>query len=225
MSIQGLVFDLDNTLYDADKAYVAALTRIGISSDQLDASRQRVKARLGRGHPSGRNRLLYLKCYLEAHKQFSPKKVITLMAAYEDALIHEVREQWRALKRDALFEDLASRYQLAIVTNENTRTQLLKLLAIDPDGRFFPYVVTSEEVGIEKPNPRIFEEVLRLLLLPASRCAFIGDNYQTDIGPSHALGFRSFITYEFCQKSQNNPLRVRTLTALSHLPDALRSQN
>jgi putative hydrolase of the HAD superfamily len=39
----------------------------------------------------------------------------------------------------------------------------------------FDVVVLSQELGIRKPDPRIYEEALKRLELPAERCVFVDD--------------------------------------------------
>lgn len=52
----------------------------------------------------------------------------------------------------------------------------------------FDAVVISGEVGMRKPEPRIFDHVLRLLELPASECVFV-DDMQHNVTAAVELGF------------------------------------
>jgi FMN phosphatase YigB (HAD superfamily) len=45
----------------------------------------------------------------------------------------------------------------------------------------FAHIVLSEEVGCQKPNPRIFEEALRMNGLQAEEVVMIGDSWNSDI--------------------------------------------
>lgn len=47
--------------------------------------------------------------------------------------------------------------------------------------RFFDVIVSSAEIGIEKPDPDIFDPVLRALNLKPEDCAYIGDDPLRDI--------------------------------------------
>ena len=51
----------------------------------------------------------------------------------------------------------------------------------------FAHIVLSEEVGCQKPNPRIFEEALRMNSIEAKDAVMIGDSWNSDIqGAIHA---------------------------------------
>ncbi|WP_370024060.1 HAD family hydrolase [Planotetraspora sp. GP83] len=52
----------------------------------------------------------------------------------------------------------------------------------------FDAIVISGEVGMRKPEPRIFEHALGMVALPAERCVFI-DDIKANIEAAEALGF------------------------------------
>ncbi len=75
---------------------------------------------------------------------------------------------------------LAEKYPLTIVTNGFIEVQYEKF---DKSGLkdCFSHIVLSEEVGCQKPNPRIFEEALRLNGLSADEVVMVGDSWYSDI--------------------------------------------
>ena len=75
---------------------------------------------------------------------------------------------------------LAEKYPLTIVTNGFVEVQYEKF---DKSGLkdCFSHIVLSEEVGCQKPNPRIFEEALRLNGLSADEVVMVGDSWYSDI--------------------------------------------
>ena len=75
---------------------------------------------------------------------------------------------------------LAEKYPLTIVTNGFVEVQYEKF---DKSGLrdCFAHIVLSEEVGCQKPNPRIFEEALRMNGLQAEDVVMIGDSWNSDI--------------------------------------------
>jgi putative hydrolase of the HAD superfamily len=192
-----LIFDLDDTLIPTGRFYDRAMALAGVDAASLAAARKKTKGRLADGHVVARNRLLYLKAMSEAGSGFCSSEVLDTMHRYEDALVTMCRESWRALGRGPMFANLSEHFKIALVTNENTRTQLLKLSAFAPDDRYFPVVVTSEEMGIEKPSPQIFQEALQRLGLAAGQCVMIGDDPRADLFPARDLGMRAVWTTEF----------------------------
>ena len=75
---------------------------------------------------------------------------------------------------------LAAKYPLTVVTNGFVEVQYEKF---DKSGLrdCFAHIVLSEEVGCQKPNPRIFEEALRMNGLQAEDVVMIGDSWNSDI--------------------------------------------
>jgi HAD superfamily hydrolase (TIGR01509 family) len=55
------------------------------------------------------------------------------------------------------------------------------------------FVVDSGEVGVEKPNPRIFELALARAGVDASEAAYIGDFYSIDVRGADAAGLRAVL--------------------------------
>lgn len=199
-----LIFDLDDTLIPSTKIYSLALKKVGIKPDGVEYQKARamVKNRLAQS-TSTHNRLLYFKTLLENKNRFSPEKTITLQNKYEKTLMSLVKNDWKKSKRAALIQKLSRKYHLAIVTNENTRTQLLKLLAIDPKFSLFKTVITSEEIGVEKPHEKIFELLITRLGNPApEHVTLVGDSLKNDIEPAIKLGWRAIWTREFLKPEE-----------------------
>jgi HAD superfamily hydrolase (TIGR01509 family) len=70
-------------------------------------------------------------------------------------------------------------YRTAVVSNADGRVRgLLETAGLTPHLEF---VVDSGEIGIEKPDPRIFLAATERLGLPPSVCAYVGDIYEIDV--------------------------------------------
>ena len=203
--VAGLVFDLDGTLIDSQRAYSianqAALKLTNSSTDDFEAARLFVKKRLAPQHVSARNRWSYYKSMLEAMGRWSPNLLCEIMSTYETALVDDIKAQWRDLDRDRLFTDLTENFQMVIITNENLRGQILKISAMDPQGRFFQRIFTSEEFGVEKPDPSLLRAAIDHLKLKVSEICVIGDSFHDDVYPATQLGCKAVLTKEFA----NNP--------------------
>ncbi len=202
--IKCLVFDLDNTLVNSDSAYEAALLQTGINphSNEYQNARNQVKSQLPKNHTSAHNRLLYFK---EMYKNtFSPQKILEKMHQYESNLYSNIQNQWKTLHRDTLFNKLTQKYSICILTNENTRTQLIKLSAMDPNGVYFKNLVCSEDVGIEKPSEIPFLKIIENSDYLPKDCLMIGDNIEHDLKPAQKLGFNTILTLEFSTNREEN---------------------
>ncbi|HXT50905.1 MAG TPA: HAD-IA family hydrolase [Thermoanaerobaculia bacterium] len=83
----------------------------------------------------------------------------------------------------------AAGLRLAVTSNFDAR--LPRLLADCGLGDCFDAVVYSEEVGVEKPHPAIFEELLERLGLPAGEVLHVGDSRRDDVEGARAVGMQA----------------------------------
>jgi 2-haloacid dehalogenase len=86
-----------------------------------------------------------------------------------------------------LVRELAKEYPLALVTNGIAAVQN-KRFAASPITPFFRSIVISEEVGIAKPDPRIFRPALETLGLEAADVLFVGDSVTSDMAGARNAG-------------------------------------
>jgi putative hydrolase of the HAD superfamily len=69
--------------------------------------------------------------------------------------------------------------KVGLVSNRSySITELLKELGLD---KIFHIALTAGEVGIWKPNPGLFEHVLRFLKTAPKETLYVGDNYYADV--------------------------------------------
>jgi len=117
----------------------------------------------------------------------------------DDALASQLAARFREerLTRQLLFPDvlpeldgLRTRYRLALLTNGAPDIQRAK---IEGSGLapYFAVIVVSGELGIGKPDPRIFAHTLGQLGVAASATVMIGDHLVNDIRGAQAAGMRA----------------------------------
>lgn len=183
---QGLLLDIDDTLYDYETAHTAALaavTNLAARSLDLDPeafrhayarARQRVHLTL-HGSAASHNRLLYFQLALESLRRNPLRWALRFDQEYWDAFLGAVR------LRDGVF-DLLERFRgrLCFVTDLVAAVQFRKVV----DLKLFEYserMVTSEEAGHEKPHPHIFLLGVQKLGLAPAEAVMIGDSYEKDV--------------------------------------------
>lgn len=83
-----------------------------------------------------------------------------------------------------LLAELKQTYRLAMVSNSDGRAELKTIQHGLRD--YLEFVVDSHNVGVEKPDKRIFEIACEQLELEADDCVYVGDIYAIDV-----LGARS----------------------------------
>ena len=58
--------------------------------------------------------------------------------------------------------------------------------------RFDPKAIfISDQVGISKPNPKLYQVALRELGLPPGEVMYVGDNPEHDIAPPKSIGMKT----------------------------------
>jgi HAD superfamily hydrolase (TIGR01549 family) len=87
---------------------------------------------------------------------------------------------------EEVLEALSRRYELALISNtmsDNPRRVLERANLLG----YFRVAICSRDLGIRKPDPRIFEQVLREVGVESGEAAHVGDSVEQDmIGASNA---------------------------------------
>ncbi len=115
--------------------------------------------------------------------------------AWYDAFVEEYRRGWRLFEdAAACFDELEQRIpgvRFGIITNGDLDFQAAKIAAVELDVRI-EHVIASGDVGVAKPDPRIFEIACERFGVQPSAATYIGDRLRTDaIGAAEAGPHRS----------------------------------
>ncbi|WP_435064481.1 HAD family hydrolase [Halobaculum sp. EA56] len=198
MSVDAVLFDLDDTLYpyapcdEAGRraAFETYRDRGGdLDADAFEARRRRARRATKRevgGTASAHSRHIYYKRLAEGLPgAFDADLARALGDAYWDAFLAEMTAFDDALDTlDALAE---GGVDVAVVTNLTTRIQLRKLARLGVDGRL-DTLVTSEEVGREKPAAPVFTTALARLGRTPAETLVVGNSPANDIEGGNAVG-------------------------------------
>jgi putative hydrolase of the HAD superfamily len=80
---------------------------------------------------------------------------------------------------------------LGVISNADGRvTSLLQAQGIE---QFFAVVIDSHHVGVEKPDPRIFQLALEQVKVQPEQAVFIGDIYAIDVIGAERVGMRPLL--------------------------------
>ena len=82
----------------------------------------------------------------------------------------------------------------------------------------FDLVVDSGKVGIEKPDPRIWQVALEAYPTPPAGVLHLGDTYTTDIAGPEPLGFRAALIDPFSHYAERHLATTRASPASSRSP-------
>lgn len=199
-AFKGVLIDLDDTIYSYEAAHVVALTacwRNWISPlpfEQFDKAyrnaRDAVTEQLA-PQAACRSRLFAFQMMLEASGYKEPYiHALRLNELYWSNLISAMTVDESALMFLRRCSELGVR--TCIVSDMTASIQIRKIEKLGICG-YIDRMVTSEEVGAEKPDPRMFETAARKLGLQLSEVAMVGDNYHKDCLGAARLGVRSYL--------------------------------
>ncbi len=108
-------------------------------------------------------------------------------------------------------------YTMHIITNGFKEVQHIKLenCGLKP---FFNQILCSEEIGVNKPNPRIFNEAMRMANTKASEAAMIGDDLEVDVIGATNVGMHGIhFDPEARMKNRSDGTRIRNINELPAL--------
>jgi len=111
---------------------------------------------------------------------------------------------------------------MALITNGLKSVQEPRLASSGLD-RFFSPIVISEDVGVAKPHPVIFERVLdHHPGVKRDQVLMIGDSLSSDIAGAHAAGLDScWYNPSGTRRTEDEPAPTYTISRLEHILDIL----
>ncbi|MBO2007660.1 HAD family hydrolase [Hymenobacter negativus] len=119
----------------------------------------------------------------------------------------------------ALLQALKPHYRIGIVTNNRTAEQEEKLAFLGMTD-LVDALITSEDVGVPKPDRRIFEVAMQRLGARPEETVLVGDNWRADVLGALAVGIRPVWLNRL---GAVRPLpHVAEIMSLEPLEDALR---
>jgi len=185
-----VLLDLDNTLYDYAECNEAGMAAARELAQQLlnlapgdfdqcfGNARTELKDRLGPS-ASSHSRLLYFQRTIErAGFTSQPAVALQLEHAFWRTFMDRITLFPGAL--DFLHDLRIAGVPVAIVTDLTAQIQLRKMVLLGLD-RVVDWIVTSEESGADKPDPRGFELAVAKLGGVEGKIWSIGDNIACDL--------------------------------------------
>ena len=197
--LKAVVFDLDGTLctylLSVAEVFDAAVRRLGVDPNRfgdLDELAERYAAlwtevQPGFG-PTEEIRLHIVEQLLAERGVNDPSLAQPLSDAYG-----AVRDESGLRSFDGAIEllrDLRPRYTLGLLTNGPSDIQWEKIRSLRIETTFDAIVVAGD-VGIYKPDVRVFRILLDRLDVTADAALFVGDNFEMDIVGANTAGMKT----------------------------------
>ena len=221
--IEHVFFDLDHTLWDFEKNSDLTFNKVfNINNIEVD-----INSFLEVYRPINFN---YWKLYREEKVTKSELRYGRLKNTFDainysisDDLIDIIAIQYIDYLADfnhlfegtfEILEYLKKKYKLHIITNGFEEIQNKKMINSKIE-HYFDKIITSESVGVKKPNPRVFTHALNIANAEKHNSIMIGDNVEADIKGALNIGMHaihcnfdeSFIDEDFI--SVNSLLEIK----------------
>lgn len=193
--IKHIFFDLDHTLWDFDKnsgltfKLIFEKFNVDLSLNDFLAIYVPINAkywRLYRTNQISKEDLRYARLD-EAFKYLNYAANSQLVIDLSEAYIEHLADFNHLFPYTMeVLDDLEKNYHLHIITNGFKSIQNRKMRSSQIHS-YFKTITTSEDVGVKKPDPAIFEHALTKANATTQESLMIGDNLEADI-----LGAQNF---------------------------------
>ena len=210
---EGLLFDLFGTLVFFD---VARLPRIRIGETERPATIAQAEDVLARLSPQPELEQLYAALRQvsvafeeeagRSHRERSSRERFVealkllavsgdLQAVAEELSLRHMNGLIAAVvcpaDRRELLASLGRRYRIALVSNFDHGATARSLLRREGLIEFLDAIVVSEEIGLRKPHPQVFQSACERIGLDPSVCLHVGDSHRADVCGATEAGLRA----------------------------------
>ena len=227
--VKAIIFDIDGTVYSYEDAHAVAWEALcAYAKEHLDmdantftqchkAAQTIVKERLGADVAALHNRQLRYQVLLEENNK-PLHHAIAMNDLYWNTLISAARPNPGIMECLSALKEKG--YILGIGTDMTIDYQLKKLVSLQMLP-YFDFIVSSEEVNVEKPHAKLFACCAKKANVAIEECLFIGDSLKKDYHGSSAAGMQSVWYCPDPVAAEANP-QIRKITHYDQLREMLR---
>lgn len=182
--IAAVVFDLDNTLVDRERAHALWVEEVlvqngeGIDEELKPALKEEMIRKDLRGYCGRREYCRWVAEILpgadrnELHENYG-SRIVENLSRFDETV--------------SILESLGTRRKLGLLSNGSTERQMAKLERTGLRSHF-DAIVIPEEIGASKPSEKAFHEIIKRLSVPAEHALFVGDDLERDIRGANDCG-------------------------------------
>jgi len=187
LDIGVIVWDVDSTLYKEvpklhqliEKAFLySAQKKLGGSMQESKKEFYKLYKQLGS------------KTKVLDHLGYNGRKEVAKIARkvkFQEYLKKDKRLQY-------LFREL-SQFHHVVLTNDNLANTKKKLSALGLPLRYFSEIFATHALPYLKPDPRVFQHVIKQTSFSPHQHLYVGDREETDILPAKAAGMRTAMVW------------------------------
>ncbi len=200
--IRGILLDAGNTLVFVDRLRVLDIYREhGVESDEarfLEAefeARQVLARRVEESaNPSGTEPHVWHEYFVTLFRRSGVPGHRLEAVGSAVVEVHRREHLWTWVEPGtdrAMAQLREAGYRLGVISNADGRIEALLQSRGLRD--HFEFVLDSGVVGVEKPDPRIFEAGVERLALDPAECLYVGDLYPVDVVGARGAGLQAVL--------------------------------
>ena len=198
--VQGIIFDVDGTLYSYIENHRRALKNLcdfteknlNIKAEDFFQAyceaRKIIQDRLNDGG-ARHSRALFLQTALELLGKNPFCHMLKLYDVYWDNFLSEMKPFDGLV--DFIHKLKESGKKISICTDMTAHIQYRKIERLGLS-HFIDFMVSSEETGLEKPSPTMFNLALKKMNVASSEAVYFGDSPDRDIEGAANAGIKPF---------------------------------
>ena len=227
MTIQLITFDLDDTLWDTAPVIVSAEAALrqwltehtpvlgALPVEHLWAIRERVLSL----EPQLKHRISALRRRVLLHALeeagYAHPQASELAEQAFEVFLHARHQLEIFPEVQPTLEILRNRYALGVVTNGNADVRRLGL------ADYFKFALCAENIGIAKPDARLFHEALQRGATTAASAVHVGDHPGDDIAGAQQAGLRAIWFNPMGKAWEADKAPDAEIRCLTELPELL----
>lgn len=200
--IKNIFFDLDRTLWDFEKNSYLVLEEIFLEynlKEKICVQKEVFINEYKKINETLWNQYRVGKIKKENLRNSRFKQTLELFNYYDERLSIEISDYYvkECPKKKNLFPNttkildyLKNKYNLHIITNGFEEVQIIKLKSSGLSD-YFNQIITSEKIGVKKPDPKIFSFALTSAKANKENSIMIGDDLKVDILGAENFGIRA----------------------------------
>lgn len=227
---RAVLFDLDDTLFDhrySARAALAEVHRRHAAHTDFDAferhhtrylEEMHVEVLAGRVGLDDARRERFRRVFAALGMTLDPSEIDGVASAYRQGYVQARRPTDGAAD---LLKAVRAHARVGIVSNNllDEQRDKLEFCGLAP---YVDVLMVSEEAGVSKPDPRIFQMALDRLRVPAPHAVMIGDSWAADILGASRAGVRAIWFNPRRAPVPPEPAGVAVIESLAPASDVLR---
>lgn len=229
--IKAVLFDIDGTLYDYNSSNKVAMNTLASYAKEnfgwekertltlLKETNSVITNELGQCAAIHNRLIRFQRALYNCGVPVFPH-AMNMYNLYWDTLLSEAKtfdhipETLSSLK--------SSGYKILAVTNMTAYMQFKKFEKLHLSV-FFDYILSSEEVGSEKPEVQMFHKAATLCKTSVSECVYVGDSYKNDYCGAMNAGMKAvWFNYEGREEKEKGVVSFSDWSDLPRIIETLK---